>query len=238
VQTALVDRGPAGQGASFGNAGLIQREGVFPYAFPRNLRTLVQAATRRSVAVNYHLAALPRLLPFLLRYWQHSSPAQHARIAKAYSVLIEHSIAETRALTTEAGLSALLRPSGWIKAFRTACGQDAGLADAEAWRREFDVAARPLDRAGLRETEPHLGPDFVGGLHHAQPDAVSDPGALVDGLRRRFEDLGGQFIAGDASTLAPNGGIAPVLDTDDAFARGVRLCPRPISRIHLSSVIR
>ena len=28
------------------------------------------------------------------------------------------------------------------------------------------------------------------------------------------------------------------VDTDDAFARGVRLCPRPIPRIHLSSAVK
>lgn len=31
---ALVDRKPPGNETSFGNAGLIQREGVYPYAFP------------------------------------------------------------------------------------------------------------------------------------------------------------------------------------------------------------
>ena len=36
---ALVDRRAPGFETSFGNAGLIQREGVYPYAFPRDLST-------------------------------------------------------------------------------------------------------------------------------------------------------------------------------------------------------
>ena len=33
-QVTLIDRKPPGNGTSFGNAGLIQREGVVPYGFP------------------------------------------------------------------------------------------------------------------------------------------------------------------------------------------------------------
>ena len=123
-QVVLVDRGWTGHGTSFGNAGLIQREGVFPYAFPRDLKALLQSATRRGVAVHYHTRALPDLLPFFLRYWRHSSPDRHAHVAKSYATLIEHSVAETRALSAEAGLDALRRPSGWLKVFRSARSRD------------------------------------------------------------------------------------------------------------------
>src|SRR5579864_3407252 len=41
-QVALVDRKLPGNETSFGNAGLIQREGVYPYAFPRELGTLLR----------------------------------------------------------------------------------------------------------------------------------------------------------------------------------------------------
>jgi D-amino-acid dehydrogenase len=34
----LVDRRGAGEETSYGNAGLIQREAVFPYTFPREIR--------------------------------------------------------------------------------------------------------------------------------------------------------------------------------------------------------
>lgn len=39
---ALVDRKPPGNETSIGNAGLIQREGVYPYAFPRSASTSSQ----------------------------------------------------------------------------------------------------------------------------------------------------------------------------------------------------
>ncbi len=38
----LVDKSAPGRETSFGNAGIIQREGVRPHAFPRDLHTLLQ----------------------------------------------------------------------------------------------------------------------------------------------------------------------------------------------------
>ena len=40
-EVVLVDRGAAGGATSFGNAGLIERSTVFPYAFPRDFKTLL-----------------------------------------------------------------------------------------------------------------------------------------------------------------------------------------------------
>ena len=45
---ALIDRKLPGNETSFGNAGLIQREGVYPYAFPRGLGTLLRYARNQS----------------------------------------------------------------------------------------------------------------------------------------------------------------------------------------------
>ena len=38
----LVDRRTAGEETSFGNAGLIQREGVVPYGFPQDFGLLIR----------------------------------------------------------------------------------------------------------------------------------------------------------------------------------------------------
>jgi glycine/D-amino acid oxidase-like deaminating enzyme len=40
----LVDRRRAGEETSYGNAGLIQREGVIPYTFPREFGTILSYA--------------------------------------------------------------------------------------------------------------------------------------------------------------------------------------------------
>ncbi|QUP56416.1 FAD-dependent oxidoreductase (plasmid) [Ralstonia syzygii] len=198
---ALVDRKAPGNEVSFGNAGLIQREGVYPYAFPRDLGTLLRYATNTSADVRHHAADLPRLLPFLWRYWRHSHPARHAAIARAYAPLIEHCVTEHRALAEAAGVAGLLRPIGWMKVFRSAAKQDAATREAERWNREYGVTFETLDPARLRAAEPHLDPALLGGLHYTASDSCSDPHALVTAHAELFERLGGRLFEGDARSL-------------------------------------
>ncbi|MBN3805792.1 FAD-binding oxidoreductase [Paraburkholderia sp. Ac-20336] len=198
---ALLDRKQPGNETSFGNAGLIQREGVYPYALPRRLGTLLRYARNQSPEVRYHANAMLETAPFLWRYWRNSHPLKHAAIAKSYATLIEHCISEHHALAAAAGASALLRPTGWIKVFRSGIARDAEIRIAERWHREYGVAFETLDAPRLRQLEPDLDKRLQGGLRYPDSDTVSDPNALVTAYARYFEALGGRFFIGDADTL-------------------------------------
>ncbi|MFL9866535.1 FAD-binding oxidoreductase [Paraburkholderia fungorum] len=198
---ALVDLRQPGNETSFGNAGLIQREGVYPYAFPRGWQTLLRYARNQSTDVRYHPDAMLKLAPFLWKYWRNSHPRRHAAIARSYAPLIEHCVTEHRALAQEAGASSLLRPIGWMKIFRTAAKQDEETRLAEQWHREFGVEFDSLDATRLRQTEPDLDSSLLGGLRYVAADSVSDPNALVSAYAKYFEQLGGRFFIGDGTTL-------------------------------------
>ncbi|SAL54439.1 FAD dependent oxidoreductase [Caballeronia udeis] len=198
---ALVDLRQPGYETSFGNAGLIQREGVYPYAFPRGLRTLLRYARNQSPDIRYHPNVMFKLAPFLWKYWRNSRPRTHAAIARTYATLIEHCVTEHRALAQEAGASELLRPIGWMKVFRSAAQQDQETHLAERWLREFGIEFDALNAARLRQTEPDLDSSLLGGLRYVAPDSVSDPNALVTAYARYFEKLGGRFFLGDGTTL-------------------------------------
>ena len=94
----LVDRRGAAEETSFGNAGLIQREGVYPYGFPHDFGALFRYGLNRTIDAHYHPSALPKIAPFLWKYWHHSRPARHAEQARRYSKLIEHCVSEHQAL--------------------------------------------------------------------------------------------------------------------------------------------
>ena len=198
---ALIERAPrAGMGTSYGNAGLIERSSIYPYAFPRDLGSLARYALNRTTDAHYHPSALPGLAPFLLRYWFNSSPKGIERIALAARPLIERSLAEHERLIAAAGATGLMRQVGWIKGFRTRRSFDKGLKDAARLRR-FDLTVDVLDADALAEREPHLGPGMLGALHFRDPGAVSDPGGLVARYNDLFLSRGGRFVKGDAATL-------------------------------------
>src|SRR3954463_4955523 len=127
----LLDRRGAAEETSFGNAGLIQREGVYPYGFPHDFGALLRYGFNRTIDAYYHPSALPRLAPFLWRYWMHSRPARHATVARRYSKLIEHCVTEHETLAEEAAAGAFFRRVGWLKVFRTPQERDKRFAEAE-----------------------------------------------------------------------------------------------------------
>ena len=198
---ALVDRRGPAEETSFGNAGLIQREGVYPYGFPHDFGALLRYGLNRTIDAHYHPSALPRLVPFLWQYWRHSRPARHAQVARRYAKLIEHCVLEHEALAAEADAGGFIRRVGWMRLFRTARERDTRFAEAERWRREFGINHRALDARALQEMEPHLAPVLVGALHWTDPISVDDPHGLALAYLRRFESLGGVFLQGNAASL-------------------------------------
>lgn len=108
----LVDRGKPGAETSHGNAGLIERSSVVPYAFPRDLTSLVALASNRSIAVRYRPMTLLKMAPWLARYWWNSAPARLDRLGRAILPLIERSIAEHQRWARDAGTEAFLRDGG------------------------------------------------------------------------------------------------------------------------------
>ncbi len=197
----LVDRRGPGEETSYGNAGLIQREGVVPYGFPQQMAMILRYAMNNRIDAHYHLAALPSVAKFLSRYWWNSNVSRHQVIARAYAPLIEQSIAEHDVLIREADAGHLIRKDGWTQAFRTQMKQDAEVREAERLKREYDLDFQVLDAKGLAEKEPHLSDDFVGALTWTDPWSVTDPHALTLAYVALFEKLGGRFVRGDATTL-------------------------------------
>ena len=202
----LLDRRGAAEETSFGNAGLIQREGVYPYGFPHDFGALFRYSLNRTIDAHYHPSALFDLAPFLWKYWQHSRRERHAQIAQLYSRLIEHCVTEHDALAAAAGATDLLRRQGWMRVFRTERERDLRFEESARWRSEFGINFQTLDAAALRAAEPHLAPMLVGALHWTDPVSVIDPQGLALAYLRLFESRGGKFVQGNAASLEEEAG--------------------------------
>lgn len=201
----LVERGEPGAETSHGNAGLIERSSVVPYAFPRDLPTIAALASNRSIAVRYRPATLLRMAPWLARYWWNSAPGRLDRLARAILPLIERCIDEHRHWSRAAGTEALMRGEGWIELYRTRRGlQQAGKAAAEL--AAHGLAYDLLDEAALGAREPGLLPGAVAGaVHWRDPVTVSDPGAVTRAYAGLFTARGGRLLRADAAALQQDG---------------------------------
>lgn len=199
---AMIERGTPGGATSFGNAGLIQSEAMMPYAFPRDPLLLLQYAFNLKPEAHYHLKDVFKVAPFLWRYFRASNRAGQLRTAAANFPLFTNCLTEHQRLARAAGAEDMLRPGGWIKAFRDPRHLDADIRQTVADLGPFGVEYKVLDRKGLQALEPHLSDVVVGGIHWTTPFSLNDPEALTLAYAKAFEALGGKIIHGDALTLA------------------------------------
>jgi D-amino-acid dehydrogenase len=202
----LVDKHEfAGEGTSFGNAGMIECASVFPYMFPRNLGEILRYATNRAPHVRYQFSDLPFFLPWLVRYFLASEPQRALRGALSVMPLIRRSLVEHEALITEAGVPELMRRSGWIKMYRRDATLAKALSDFER-ARQYGVEGEILDGKAIIQREPHLSGEFAGAIHFTEPGFVLDPGGLAKAYTALFQRRGGRFVAADARTLEQDAG--------------------------------
>ncbi len=216
----LIDRKAPGQETSYGNAGIIQREAVQPYTFPRSIATLARVATGLSNDAHYHWGALLRLAPQLFSYWAASAPARYAPIAQAYSRLIEHCLTEHSGWIEQAGASDLVHKDGWLQLYRSGPAFDAAARQATAIAASHHLACQVLGTAALAAAQPVLQLPLAGAVHWQDPWTVRDPGELVARYARLFVQRGGRLATGDALTLRQQGsGWAVQVDSGNIAAQ-------------------
>ena len=205
LAVALVDREGVGQQTSFGNAGIIEGNTIFPPAFPADPSALARIALARAPEANYHLSFLPRILPWLMAFRAASQPERLVETAHLIRPLFASAVPEHEALMKEAGATQYLRKTGWLKVFRkekTFAGR----------QREFDVAAdlglplQPLDTAGAQALEPSLAGVFPRAVFWPEAASVSNPFRVTLAYASRLRALGGVTVSGDARTLHRKGG--------------------------------
>jgi D-amino-acid dehydrogenase len=198
----LVDRDEPGSQTSHGNAGLIERSSVIPYAFPRSVGALAKLAANRTIAVRYRPLAWLKMAPWLARYWWNSAPDRLDRLGRSILPLIERSILEHRRWTDAAGTGPMMRPGGWIELYRTQAGFQQAIK-AAADLKSYGLAHDVLDEATLRARDPGVLPGAVAGaVHWRDPETVSDPGGVTRAYAALFVARGGVLLKGDASGLS------------------------------------
>lgn len=201
----LVDRREPGRETSFGNAGIIQREAVKPYPFPRDLGTLARVLPNRAVDIRYRLGGVMRAAGPLLHYWQHSSPRRYDSIVPEYASLISLALDTHAPMIEAAGAEALVRKEGWLEVYRTVEGLDAERREAEEAAARFRVNHRLLDADALHALEPHLTGGLAGAIHWLDSWTVADPGALVQAYATSMEAAGGRLMRAEVSDISRAG---------------------------------
>ncbi|WP_404377719.1 NAD(P)/FAD-dependent oxidoreductase [Vreelandella aquamarina] len=216
-QVTLVDRRQPGRETSFGNAGIIQREAVRPYPFPRDMKTILSVLPNRRVDIRYRPAGMVNAASPLLSYWHHSSSRLYKKIIPEYASLIQLCLATHAPMIEAAGAEHLVRREGWLEIYRTPEKLAKRVKEAEEARELYGVQFAVLDRVALSEKEPQLGEKIIGAIHWLDPWTVADPGGLVAAYAASFEAMGGQIVQADITGVNQQGDKWKVDTNTDSF---------------------
>jgi len=200
LSVALIDRAGVGEQTSYGNAGIIEGNTIFPPAFPSALGALTRIALKRASEANYHLSFLPQIAPWLVAFRAASQPQRMIETARLIRPLFGRAVAEHEALLAEAGATHFLRKTGWLKVYRGERAFAALKLEFEM-AQEFGLPLQTLDSGRALALERSLQPVFAHAVFWPQAASVSSPLGVTRAYTARLTVLGGVMLLGDARSL-------------------------------------
>jgi len=180
-EVVLVDPGAPGMGASFGNAGTIADYAVMPVGTPDVLRGILSLLFDRNSPLAIRRAALPSLMPWLIRFALQCRAEPARRNALALADLLSDATALWQGLADRLGAQDLVQNRGCLYLYETDAARHAAEANL-AFRRGLGVQVESLGAGALDTMEPELAGKFAGAAFFPQAIFLSDPGAMMDRL--------------------------------------------------------
>jgi D-amino-acid dehydrogenase len=222
-EVLLIDRECVAAQASRGNAGALAFSDVLPLASPGILRRaprwLMDPLGPLAIRPRY----LPRLLPWLFRFWRASRRDRVRAGTAAQAALMDLSAVETPLLLAAAGASHMLRSDGVLHLYESEAELRASQPGWQA-RAEHGIAFTHLHGPqAIAELQPGLSPALVAATFVPGWKTVSDPLRVTEALAGEFERRGGRIRRADAVALAPglDGVKVQVRDGAALVAHGV-----------------
>lgn len=206
ADVTLYDPNPPGQGASFGNAGVISPWSIAPQAAPGLWKKipgwLLRADGPARVAPSYAL----RMLPFVTQLLRNARPDRLRAISGAMSDLNAENVSLYRQFLQGTGAEDLIADSWYVHAFRNA---EAARADQGEYlmRRVHGAQVERLDKAELHELEPALSHEFNAAVVIKGQARATDPGRIGTALCTKFQKAGGQLQPHAIERIYPQDGV-------------------------------
>ena len=189
----VVDPREPGDGASFGNAGIIANCEVAPIAMPGIVRRVPRMLLDPYGPLILRWRYLPAIAPWLIELVKASRPARVEAIAAALAALLARADDAYGALLRGSGAADLLRHTGWLKLYGSEAAFEATASERELLHRH-GVRFDTLSADEIRQLEPALAPIFARGLFFPDCGLIVNPKRLVETLANSFLGGGGTIL--------------------------------------------
>ncbi len=202
-QVTMIDRDPAGDKASFGNAGGIGVTEVIPASVPGLAWKVPRWLFDPLGPLSLRLPHLPRLIPWLWRFLRSGTWPEVERLADALAGLANRTYDDLLPLLAELDLTGNLHRVGALWVYETEAGFQADGRYHDI-RRRHGILCEEISAETAREMEPALSDSVRYAVFTPQWSHVSDPKRIVDRLRTHLESRGVTISAGEVTGLETN----------------------------------
>jgi glycine/D-amino acid oxidase-like deaminating enzyme len=204
VRVRLVDREQPGRGTSFGNAGHIATEQVFPLASPEVVRGALRYLLDRESPLRIRPAYALAILPWLVRFAWASRRASFERGVAALSALQRTAANDLADLLELAGARRLLHLDGNLMLVERVESLAAATAEIGLMRAR-GVRADWLAADEVRGLVPELGVPVEGAWKFRDTGHVDDPYAVSAAFEKGIRVYGGEIDQADIVAIEGRG---------------------------------
>lgn len=197
----VVDRQGICQGTSSGNAGALAFSDILPMASKGVLAKVPGWLMDPLGPFTIRPSYLPKLLPWLYRFWRASSADMLQRTVEAQGSMMRLAEPEMLGLMQRAGIGNMVREDGSLELYESESELNASLPGWSA-RKAAGIAFEHLRGSQLRECQPGLSPRFIAGTFVPGWKTVSDPKHVGQGLWDYAQRNDAVFSRGEISSIS------------------------------------
>jgi D-amino-acid dehydrogenase len=205
AKVTLIDRVQAGDPSqtSFGNAGILAREGIMPIANPSMLKMIPQILLSPSSPVYLKWSYLAKFSPWALQFIMNGTRPKALPIILALNELIYDTVENHIQLSKNTDAARFIEKGDMTLLYRNR-KQFSSDKFANQTRRNLGIIWEELSRNELLDRDPHISKLYQFGLAYKNHGWITNPAAYVSSLAKHFQKNGGKILIGEVSKINGN----------------------------------
>ena len=205
AKVTLIDRVEAGDPAqtSFGNAGILAREGIMPIANPSMLKMIPQILLSPSSPIYLKWSYLAKFSPWAVKFIMNGTKPKALPIILALNELLYDTVENHIQLSKNTGAARFIEKGDMTLLFRNR-KQFSSDKFANQTRRNLGITWEELSRDKLLDRDPHISKLYQFGLAYKNHGWITNPAAYVSSLAKHFQENGGKILIGEVSKINGN----------------------------------
>ncbi len=203
----LIDPMQSVRAASYGNAGGLTPSSLVPLNVPSLIKRLPRLLLDRQSPLFIRWRHLPRMMPWLMRFLSHATPAKAAAMSNGLHALISQCVDEHQALAAGTPAAQLIREREFTVLY---ANKRAYQSEQYLWKERARRGLRwqVIEGDGVNRLEPELASYARYAVRMGEHGFIADPGQYLEALLSHFQALGGKLLAGSVDHILTEGRAA------------------------------